>query len=167
MRMTEGLRLVSMVGAISLLGAGAAHAEKEITRFKSNGANASHNSFDGTTAYDLNVTHNDSTSGTTTFFAFQPQTCDTGFTLCTGMFGNGFIPNDDFKVNESTASVNTNLATNSGFPVFNYVQDNVNGTFTTTPAVGGIVNISWKKIPRQSSGFKGTSFFISGGFTSR
>lgn len=165
MRVTEGLRFVSMVSAISLLGAGAAHAQKEITRFKANGANASHNSFDGTTAYDLNVTRNESSSGTTTFFAFQTQTCNADFSVCTGMFGNGNIPNGDFNVNESVASLNTNLATNSGFQVFNYVQDS--SGFNTTPGVGGIVNISWKKTPRMSTSFKGTSEFISGGFSSK
>jgi len=165
MRVTEGLRLCAVVGAISLLGAGVAHAGAEVTHFKSNGANASHNSFDGTTAYDLNVTRNDSGSGTTTFFAFVTQTCTSDFSVCSGIMGNGFIPNADFSVSTGTARVNTNLATNSGFTVQNYVQDNVNGTFTTTPAVGGIVNIDWHKIPRQSQSFKGTSSVTFGGFT--
>jgi hypothetical protein len=167
MRTIEALRLGAMVGAICLFGAGAAHAGAVVTQFKANGAMASHNSFDGTTAYDLAVNRNDTGSGTTTFFAFFTQRCDANFTLCTGTFGNGNIPNGDFSASTGTASLNTNLATNSGFQVFNYVQDNVNNTFTTTPGVGGIVTISWKKIPRQSQSFTGTSTFVFGGFSNK
>jgi hypothetical protein len=166
MRMMAGLRLFTTVGAISLLGAGAAHAEKEVTRFKSNGAFASHNSSDGTTAYDLAV-HVDASTGTpkTTFFAFTTQTCTADFSVCSGVMGNGNIPNGDFNSSNGMASLNTNLATNSGFHVFNYVQDNVNGTFTQTPAVPGIVVINWKKIPRQSQSSKGEQKSVSGGFS--
>jgi hypothetical protein len=165
--MMEGLRLFTMVGAMSLLGAGAAHAGAEVTHFKTNGAMASHNSFDGTTAYDLGVNRNDSASGTTTFLSFNTQTCAADFSICSGIFGFGNIPNGDFSASTGTASLNTNTATNSGFQVFNYVQDNVNGTFTETPGVGGIVIINWKKTPRQSSSFTGTSTFVSGGFSNK
>lgn len=168
MRVTEGLRLCAMVATISVVGAGAARAEKEVTKFKANGAMASHNSNDGTTGYDLAVNRNEATGQeTTTFFSFITQTCTADFSICSGIQGFGPIPNGDFKVNGGTASLDTNLATNSGFQVFNYVQDNVNGTFTTTPAVGGIVAINWKKIPRQSTSFKGTSKSVTGGFTSK
>jgi hypothetical protein len=152
-----------MVGAMSVFGAGAAHAGAEVSHFKSNGANASHNSFNGTTAFDLNVTRNDSASGTTTFFAFFTQTCNADFSVCTGTFGNGFIPNADFTVGGANANLNTNLATNSGFQVFNYVQDATG--FNTTPGIGGIVTISWKQIPRQSTSMKGTQTTVFGGFS--
>ena len=167
MRMMDGLRLFTVVGAMSLLGAGAAHAATEVTHFKANGASASHNSSNGTTAFDLAVNRNDTPSGTTTFFSFNTQTCDATFSICTGVLGFGNIPNGDFSAAGGTASLNTNLATNTGFTVLNYVQDNVNGTFTTTPGVGGIVTINWKKIPRQSSSFTGTSTFVSGGFSTK
>jgi hypothetical protein len=167
MRMMDGLRLFTVVGAMSLLGAGAARAEAEVTHFKANGASASHNSFNGTTAFDLAVNRNDTPSGTTTFFSFNTQTCDAAFTICTGVLGFGNIPNGDFSAGGGAASLNTNLATNPGFTVLNYVQDNVNGTFTTTPGVGGIVTINWKKIPRQSNSFTGTSTTVSGGFSTR
>ena len=166
MRVMEGLRICAAVGAISVFGAGVAHAGAEVTRFRANGAMASHNSFDGTTAYDLAVNRNDTSSGTTTFFSFFTQTCDANFTICSGKFGFGNIPNGDFSVSTGTASLNTNLASNSGFQVFTYVQDNSNGTFTQTPATGGIVTITWHKNPRQSQSFTGTSTFVSGGFSS-
>ena len=64
--------------------------------------------------------------------------------------------------------MNTNLATNSGFQVFDYVQDDSsNGAFTQTPGVGGIVAINWKKIARQSQSFTGTSTLVSGGFSNK
>jgi len=167
MRMMNGLRLFTVVGAMSLLSAGAAHAGAEVTRFKANGASASHNSFNGTTGFDLGVNRNDTGSGSTTFLSFNTQTCDANFTICTGVFGFGNIPNGDFSVAGATASLNTNTATNPGFTVFNYVQDNVNNTFTTTPGVGGIVTLSWKKIPRQSNSSTGTQTFVSGGFSNK
>ena len=167
MRVTEGLRLCAMVATISLVGATVAHAKgAEITRFKSNGANANHNSFNGTTAFDIGVSTNSQTgSATTTFLSFNTQTCTADFSVCSGVFGSGNIPNADFSVNGANATLNTNTNTNPNFTVFNYVQDNINGTFTTSPGTGGIVSISWKKNGLQSSGFKGTSFFISHVFT--
>lgn len=165
MRAMEGLRICAVVGAASLVGTGAAHGGAEVTRFRANGAMATHNSFDGTTAYDLAVNRNETGSGTTTFFSFVTQTCDANFIVCTGKLGFGNIPNGDFSASTGTASLNTNLATNSGFQLFSYVQDNANGTFTQTPAVGAIVTINWQKIPRQSQSFTGTSTFVSGGFS--
>jgi hypothetical protein len=168
MRVMAGMRFGAVVAAISLCGAGAAHAQAEVTHFSANGAFASHNSSNGTTAFDLAANRNDSGSGTTTFFSFNTQTCDANFTVCTGVLGFGNIPNADFSVSTGTASLNTNLATNSGFQMSNYVQDLVNGTFTQTPVTpSGIVNISWKKIPRHSQSFTGTSTFVSGGFSTR
>lgn len=168
MRVMEGLRLWAMVATISVVGAGAARAEKEVTKFKANGAMASHNSNNGTTAFDLAVSRNEATgTDTTTFFSFVTESCNADFSVCSGIQGFGTIPNGDFKVNGGTASLNTNLATNSGFQVVNYVRDNVNGTFTQTPAVGGLVIINWKKIPRQSTSFKGTSKNVSGAFTNK
>src|SRR5438477_4990049 len=143
MRVTEGLRVCAAVGTISLLGAGVAHATTTVTHFKSNGANASHNSFDGTTAFDLGVsTNTQPSSGTTTFLSFNTQTCAPDFSVCSGVFGFGSIPNADFSVNGANATLNTNTNTNPNFTVFNYVQDNINGTFTTSPGVGGIVAVS-------------------------
>jgi hypothetical protein len=168
MKVTERLRLCAMVATISVVGAGAARAEKEVTKFKANGAMATHNSNSGTTAYDLAVNRNEATgTNTTTFFSFVTQTCTADFSVCSGIQGSGPIPNGDFKANGGTASLDTNLATNSGFQVFNYIQDNVNGTFTQTPGVGGIVTINWKKIPRRSTSFKGTAKTVSGGFTNK
>ena len=170
MKMIDGLRLCTVVGAMSLLGAGAAHAGAEITRFNANGAFASHNSFNGTTAFDLRADRNETGSGTTTFFSFRTETCDANFTICTGVLGFGNIPNGDFSVagaTAATASLNTNLATNPGFTVLNYVNDFANNTFTTTPGVGGIVTINWKKIPRQSFSSTGTQTFVSGGFSNK
>lgn len=163
MRIMEGLRSWVMVAAISLFGAGAAHAGAQVAHFKANGANASHNSFDGTTAYDLGVNVNTTGSNTSTFLSFNTQTCTPDFSVCHGVFGFGSIPNGDFSVNGANATLNTNTATNPNFTVFNYVQD-ANG-FTTTPGVGGILVISWKKDQRQSNSFKGTSTFVSGGFS--
>jgi len=163
MRVTEGLRLCAMVATVSLLGAGAAHATTPVAHFKSNGANASHNSFNGTTAFDLNVTVNASGGTTSTFFAFETQTCNSDFSVCTGIFGNGTIPNSDFTVAGENANLNTNTAINPNFNVFTYIQD-ANG-FNTTPAAGGIVTISWKKNRQFSTFFKGTSEFISAGFS--
>jgi hypothetical protein len=151
------------VAAISLLGAGAAHAGAQVARFKASGASASHNSFDGTTAYDLGVNVNSQGANTQTFLSFNTQTCNADFSVCTGIFGFGTIPNGDFKVNGANATLNTNTATNPNFTVFNYVQD-ANG-FNTTPGVGGIVAISWKKDQRQSTSFKGVSTLVSGGFS--
>jgi len=167
MRAMESLRVCAAVATISLLGAGVAHATgAEVTRFKSNGANASHNSFDGKTAYDLGVcTNTQASSGTTTFLSFDTQTCASDFSVCSGIFGFGNIPNADFSVNGANATLNTNTNTNSNFTVFNYVQDNVNNTFTQTPAVGGIVAISWKKNQRESTSFKGVSTTVSGAFS--
>jgi hypothetical protein len=165
MRVMEGLRICAAVATISLLGAGVAHATTQVTHFKSNGANASHNSFDGTTAYDLGVSTNTQLGSTTTFLSFNTQTCTPDFSVCRGVFGFGNIPNADFSVNGANATLNTNTNTNPNFTVFNYVQDNVNGTFNTSPGVGGIVAISWKKNGVQSSTFKGTSTFVSHVFT--
>jgi len=150
MRAMESLRVCAAVATISLLGAGVAHATgAEVTRFKSNGANASHNSFDGKTAYDLGVsTNTQASSGTTTFLSFDTQTCASDFSVCSGIFGFGNIPNADFSVNGANATLNTNTNTNSNFTVFNYVQDNVNNTFTQTPA-----------------SFKGVSTTVSGAFS--
>jgi hypothetical protein len=167
MRMMDALRLFTVVGAMSLLGAGAAHAGAEVTRFKANGASASHNSSNGTTAFDMGVNRNDTGSGSTTFFSFRTETCDANFTICTGVLGFGNIPNGDFSVAGATASLNTNTATNPGFTVLNYVNDFANNTFTTTPGVGGIVTVNWKKIPRQSSSSTGTQTFVSGGFSNK
>ena len=163
MRVTESLRLCAMVATVSLLGAGVAHAGAQVAHFKSNGANASHNSFNGTTAFDLNVTVNTSGNTTSTFFAFETQTCNSDFSVCTGIFGNGNIPNSDFTVNGENANLNTSTATNPNFTVFTYIQD-ANG-FNTTPAPGGIVTISWKKNHQTSQSFKGTSEFIAAGFS--
>lgn len=167
MKMMDGLRLFAVVGAMSLLGAGAAQAGTEVIRFNANGAFASHNSFNGTTAFDLRADRNDTGSGTTTFFSFRTETCDANFTICTGVLGFGNIPNGDFSVGGATAKLNTNLATNPGFTVLNYVNDFANGTFTTTPGVGGIVTVNWKTIPRQSTSFTGTQTFVSGGFSNK
>ena len=165
MRVMEGLRVCAAVATISLLGAGVAQAATEVTHFKSNGANASHNSFDGTTAYDLNVSVNTSGGTTSTFFAFNTQTCNADFSVCSGVFGFGNIPNADFSVNGANATLNTNTVTNPNFTVFNYVNDFANGIFTQTPGTGGIVAISWRKNGVQSSSFKGTSIFSSHVFT--
>jgi hypothetical protein len=166
MKAMKGLGLCGMVAAVALLGAGAAHAGAEITHFKTNGAMASHNSSDGVTAYDLGVNVNTTSSGTTTFLSFETQTCNADFSVCSGIFGFGTIPNADFKASTGTASLNTNLATNSGFTLFNYVNDFVNNVFTQTPAaVVGTVVINWKKTPRQSSSFSGTSTNVSGPFS--
>ena len=167
MRGTERLRLGAMVATISLFGASAARAQTEVTHFSTNGAVASHNSSNGTTAFDLSASKNDTASGSTTFFSFVTQTCDANFNVCSGIQGFGNIPNGDFSASNGTASLNTNLATNSGFQVFNYVQDNVNGTFTQTPGVGGLVNVTWKKTPRQSTSFTGTSTSVSAGFSNK
>jgi hypothetical protein len=162
----KGVGLFAMVAAVSLAGAGAAHAGATVTQVKTNGAMASHNSFDGTTAYDLGVFVNGTSTGTTTFLSFETQACAADFSTCHGIFGFGNIPNGDFNASTGTASLNTNLSTNSGFTMFSYVQDFVNNTYTQTPLVtGGIVNINWKKIPRQSSSFTGTSTFVSGPFS--
>ena len=168
MRMMEGLRICAAVGAIALCGAGAAHAAGVVTQFKANGGMATHNSFDGTTGYDLAVNRNDTASGRTTFFSFFTQTCDATFTICTGKLGFGNIPNADFNVSTGSASLNTNLSTNSGFQTFTYVQDNSAGTFTETPVVStGIVSINWRKDPRQSQSFTGVQTFVSGGFSNK
>ena len=167
MRMIDGLRLFTVVGAMSLLGAGAAQAGAEVTRFKANGASASHNSFNGTTAFDLGVNRNDTGSGSTTFLSFRTENCDANFTICTGVLGFGNIPNGDFKVAGATASLNTNTATNPGFTVLNYVNDFANGIFTTTPGVGDIVTLNWKRIPRQSFSSTRTQTFVSGGFSNK
>ena len=167
MRAMNGLRICAVAAALSLSGAGVAHAAATVTQFKANGAMASHNSFDGVTAYDLAVNRNDTGTGTTTFFSFITQTCDANFTVCTGKIGFGNIPNGDFSATSAVASLNTNLATNAGFQLFNYVQDNANGTFTQTPTAGGIVTINWNKVPRQSQSFTGTQTLVSGGFSTR
>jgi hypothetical protein len=161
----RGLGLCGLLATVSWLGAGAAHAGAQVTQFKTNGAMASHNSFDGTTAYDLGVNRNDTPSGSTTFLSFETQTCAADFSSCSGIFGFGNIPNGDFSASTGTASLNTNTATNSNFTVFHYVQDFVNNTYTQTPATGGIIILNWKKIPRQSSSFNGTSTFVSGAFS--
>jgi hypothetical protein len=166
MRAMEGLRVCAAVATISLIGAGVAHAGAQVAHFKSNGANASHNSFNGTTAFDLGVsTNTQPSSGTTTFLSFNTQTCAPDFSICSGVFGSGPIPNADFSVNGANATLNTNTNTNPNFTVFNYVQDNINGTFTTSPGVGGIVAINWKKNGLFSTDFKGTSSFVSHAFT--
>jgi len=165
MRFTEGLRVCAMVATVSLVGAGVAHAGATVTSFKSNGANASVNSFNGSTAFDIGVsTNTQPSSGTTTFLSFNLQTCDFTTFSCSGTFGFGSIPNADFSVNGANATLNTNTATNPNFTVFNYVQDS-NGNFTQSPGVGGIVTISWKKDQRQSTSFKGISTTVSGAFS--
>ena len=166
MRITARLRLFTMVGALLLLG-GAARAQVEMTHFKASGARASLNSFNGTTAYDLSVNRDDSGTTLTTFLSFVTQQCDATFTVCSGVFGSGNIPNSDFNASTGTANLNTNLATNPGFQLINYVQDNANGTFTSSPAVRGIVNVNWKKVPRQSSSMTGTQTLVSGGFSTK
>jgi hypothetical protein len=101
----------------------------------------------------------------TTSPRFNTQTCAPDFSVCSGVFGFGNIPNADFSVNGANATLNTNTNTNPNFTAFNYVQDNVNGTFNTSPGVGGIVAIGWRKNGVQSSTFKGTSTFVSHVFT--
>ena len=166
MRVTEGLRLSAMVATISLLGSGAAHAQgAQVSHNKSNGGNAFHNSFDGTTAYDLNASVNTSGNSTSTFLAYDTQTCNSDFSVCTGIFGSGNIPNSDFSINGANATLNTNTATNPNFTVINFVQDATG--FHTSPGVGGIVNISWRIDHLTSSSFTGTSTFSGGGFTHR
>jgi hypothetical protein len=170
MRVMDGMRICAVVGAVSLGGVGAAHgASVVLANIKVNGATASNNSFDPGSgiAYDFTVSRNDTSSGTTTFFSFFTQKCDATFTICTGSFGNGFIPNGDFSASTGTASLNTNLLTNSGFPVFNYIQDNSQGTFTTSPGTGGLVNVTWKKIPRESQSMVGTQTFVFGPFSNK
>lgn len=163
MRVTEGLRLSAMVATISLLGAGVAHAGAQVAHFKSNGGNAAHNSFDGTTAFDMNVQMNVQSSGTTTFLAYDTQTCNSDFSVCTGVFGSGMIPNSDFTMNGANAALNTNTASNPNFTVINFVSDSTG--FHTSPGVGGILNISWRMDHLTSSSFTGTSVFTSGGFS--
>ena len=160
MKLTKGLGACAIVGAISLCGAGA-----EVVRFTANGAQATHNSFDGTAALDLSVNRNTQGSSTTTFFSFNKQTC--GATTCSGTFGFGNIPNGDFNVAGATARLNTNLAANPGFTVFNYTLDLNTGESTQTPAIGGIVVIDWSKIPRQSTSSSGTETLVSGGFSTK
>jgi hypothetical protein len=170
MRVMDVMRICAVVGAVSLCGAGTARgASVVLAHIKANGATASHNSFDPASgiAYDFTVTTNTDSSGTTTFFSFFTQKCDSTFTICTGTFGNGGIPNGDFKSSPGTASLNTNLLTNSGFQVFNYIQDNSQGTFTTSPGTGGLVNVAWKKIPRESQSSTGTSTFVFGPFSNK
>jgi hypothetical protein len=164
MRVTEGLRLSAMVATISLFGSGAAHAQgAQVAHFKSNGGNAFHNSFDGTTSYDLNASVNTSGGTTTTFLAYDTQTCNADFSVCTGIFGSGNIPNSDFTMNGANATLNTNTATNPNFTVINFVSD-ADG-FHVTPGVGGIVNISWRIDHLTASSSTGTSTFTGGGFT--
>jgi len=163
MRVTEGLRLSAMVATISLLGAGVAHAGAQVAHFKSNGANASHNSFNGTTAFDFNASVNTSGNTTTTFLAYDTQTCNADFSVCSGVFGSGNIPNADFKVSGANATLNTNTATNPNFTVINFVSDSTG--FNTTPGVGGILNVSWQMNHQTATFFKGTSTFTGGGFS--
>lgn len=166
MKAMRRLGLFTVVGAMSIWAAGAAQAA-EVTRFSANGASASHNSFDPatSTAYDLSVTKNDQGQSSTTSFFFNKQSCDA--TTCRGTFGFGTIPNGDFTFGPGAAKLNTNLAANSGYQVFTYVQDFVNNTYTQTPTTGGVVVIDWKVIPRQSSSSTGVSTFVSGPFSSR
>ena len=167
MRAIDGLRICAMVATTSLCGVGAAQAATEITRFNANGSFASHNSFDGTASLDLSVNKNTQGSTTTTFFSFNKQTCNT--TTCSGTFGFGNIPNGDFSASPaaSTARLNTNLAANPGFQVFNYVIDLATGNSTQTPATGGVVVIDWNLIPRESSSSSGTQSFVSGAFSNK
>jgi hypothetical protein len=167
MRVMECLRTCAMVGAMFLCGAGAAQAGAVVTQVKANGATAAHNSFDGTTAFDLGVSRNDTSSGTTTFLSFETQTCSADFSVCSGIFGFGNIPNGDFSASTGTANLNTNTATNPNFTVFNYVNDFANNIFTQTPATGGIVTVNWKKIPRQSQSFVGTQSVVFGPFSNK
>jgi hypothetical protein len=166
MKAMRRLGVLTVVGAMSIWAAGAARAA-EVTRFSANGASASHNSFDPatSTAYDLAVTRNDQGSTSTTSFFFNKQICDAS--TCRGTFGFGTIPNGDFTSNPSTAKLNTNLAANPGYQVFNFVQDFANNTYTQTPTTGGVVVIDWKVIPRQSNSSTGVSTFVSGGFSTR
>jgi len=159
------MQLIVVVGAISLWGAGAARAA-EVTRFSANGASATLNSFDPITgtAYDMAVFRNDQGSSATTNFFFNTQICDANG--CRGKVGFGPIPNGDFTFGPGAAKLNTNLATNPNYQVFNYVQD-ASGNYTQTATTGGIVTINWTIIPRQSSSFTGVSTFVSGAFSNR
>ncbi len=166
MKTMQRLGLFTVAGAISIWAAGTAWAA-EVTRFSANGSSATHNSFDPatSTAYDLAVFKNDQGQSSTTNFFFNKQICDA--TSCRGTLGFGTIPNADFTFGPGAAKLNTNLASNPSYQVFNYVQDFVNNTYTQTPTTGGVVVIDWKIIPRQSSSFTGVSTFVSGSFSNR
>ena len=149
------------------MGAAGAAQAVEVTRFSANGSSATLNSFDPVTgtAYDMAVFKNDQGSTSTTNFFFNTQSCDA--TTCRGKFGFGTIPNGDFTGGPGAGKLNTNLATNASYQVFNYFQDFANNIFTQTPTTGGIVTINWTIIPRQSSSSTGVSTFVSGGFSNR
>jgi hypothetical protein len=161
MRITH-LKQVAIVGAVSMLALGAAHAA-EVARFSANGSFASVNTFDGSGFLDLGVSRNDQGPSQTTFLSFVKGTCDANG--CTGIRGFGTIPHVDLAMGIGSAHLNTNLAAVPGFTVFSFVEDFVNGTFTQTPITGGVVAINWLISARNKSSRTGQESLSVGGFS--
>jgi hypothetical protein len=130
------------VGVVSVTGVANA---KDVTRFKAEGATASHFSSDGATTLNFAATRDDTNaSKPVTNFNFQRQTCDGNG--CTGIRGFGQIPNSDFKVQDKNARLNVNLAAVAGYTAFSYTFDFNTGTETQEPITPPSVNVEWKQL---------------------
>jgi hypothetical protein len=120
------------------------------------------NTFDAV-PLDLSVDRDGTGNDAVTQLFFNQSICDD--TGCRGIFGFGTIPKTDFSVGPGAAHLNTNTASNPSFVAFSFVNDFVNQIFTQTPITGGIIQIDWKAIPRNTTKQSGESTFSANGFS--
>jgi Tfp pilus assembly major pilin PilA len=143
MHVIKALRLFSVIGVVSLAGAGAANA-RSVTKTKADGNYAVHLFSDGTAIVQVSVFRNDTnTTAPMTTLNFLRETCDADG--CSGIFGTGQIPSSDFKADVKFARLNVQLAAVAGYQAFSFVQPN-DGERTQTAITPPNVNIEWKPL---------------------
>ena len=125
----------------------------EVTRFTANGDAVAGNIFDpvgGGMGY-LNVYRTGTAASPTTSLALFFEHCDDVTALCTGVYGSGQIPNNDFRVNAFHASVTTN-----NFTAVSYIRP-LSGDATSVTVITGDIKFSWEKSGDYAGESQGTS----------
>jgi hypothetical protein len=139
---------LSAYSALAALSLGALSAEaKVISHFNGNGAfaNAYAKGDGGGKDYSgVFVSQGGTNQSPQTYLNYYSSTCDTASQICTGIQGNGQIPNKDFTSSSKNASLSTNTSSNQNFYAVKWTYNYATGEYTESQINLGYITVTWK-----------------------
>lgn len=139
---------LSVYSAFAALSLGTLSAEaKVLSHFNGNGAFASayaKGDGGGKDYSGVYVTQGGTNQAPVTYLSYFASTCDTSALICTGIEGNGPIPNKDFTASGKNASLSTNTSSNQNFYAVKWTYNYATGEYTESTVNLGYITVSWK-----------------------
>ncbi|MBW8890117.1 MAG: hypothetical protein JF616_20370 [Fibrobacteres bacterium] len=152
---------LTICSALATVSLGALSAEaKVLSHFNGNGAFADayfQGDGGGKDYSSINVTQGGTHQAPATDLNYYAAFCDTASTICSGISGNGQIPNKDFSASGKSASLSTNTASNQNFYAVKWTYNYATQEYSESQINLGVIAVNWKSSGLSSFRSTGTS----------